>query len=256
TFTGRPASIRREDSGISDARAILADSGDAVTFDVVIEFLDKPGHVGRDLTSSHSEIGFEMMNMKTKATRVICAMALTGLIASAQAASVSVVYTGSNDVGDDGAVMGVPGEVLTFDLVMDFSDRITLGGGFDVTWNSGGLTFVEYASAGLGDPNFGRDPVLQNGRLFNGAVGNFNGLTVGTIATISFTIVGTPGLFLIRPSGTDGDSGPWIDGVTFVDTIIPDYNSAAVRVIPVPAAVWFLLSGLAALFGFRRSQAI
>ncbi|MFK8016595.1 MAG: VPLPA-CTERM sorting domain-containing protein [Gammaproteobacteria bacterium] len=188
--------------------------------------------------------------------KMIGAVALMGLMASANAASVSLIYTGGNDIDDDGAILAAGGDVLSFDLVMDFTDRITLGGGFDVNWDTAGLGNVEYTSAGFGDPSFGRDPVMEDGRLFNGAVGNFNGLTEGTIASISFTVIGTEGDFAIAPSGTDGDSGPWIDGITFVDVIENvEYNGANVRVVPVPAAVWFMLSGLGALIGFGRRKA-
>ncbi|MFK8014670.1 MAG: VPLPA-CTERM sorting domain-containing protein [Gammaproteobacteria bacterium] len=128
------------------------------------------------------------------------------------------------------------------------------GGGFDVNWDTAGLGNPEYTSANFGDPSFGRDPVVEDGRLFNGAVGSFNGLTVGTIASISFTVIATEGDFDITPGGTDGDSGPWIDAFA-LELIYPDYNGATVRVVPVPATIWFLGTGLAALLGFSRRRA-
>ena len=52
---------------------------------------------------------------------------------------------------------------------------------------------------------------------------------------------------------TAGIAGPWVSAVDFVSIIEPDYGSASVTAVPVPAAVWFMLSGLAALFGMRRA---
>ncbi|MFK7888399.1 MAG: VPLPA-CTERM sorting domain-containing protein [Gammaproteobacteria bacterium] len=193
-----------------------------------------------------------------KIKKILLAIALSASLTAAHAASVSLVYTGANDIDDDGAILAAAGDTLTFDLVMDFTDQITLGGGFDINWDSSVFALESYVSAGLGDPSFGRDPVLEDGRLFNGAVGNFNGLTEGLIATLSFQVLAFPATMadgMITPSGTDGDSGPWIDGVTFVDVIDDvEYNGLGIRV-PVPAAVWFMLSGLGVLAGMGRRRA-
>ncbi|MEM9270258.1 MAG: VPLPA-CTERM sorting domain-containing protein [Pseudomonadota bacterium] len=53
-----------------------------------------------------------------------------------------------------------------------------------------------------------------------------------------------------------GIAGPWVSAADFVTELDPTYGSATVNaVVPVPAAVWFMLSGLAALFGIRRQAA-
>ncbi|MFK8014668.1 MAG: hypothetical protein AB8G17_04455 [Gammaproteobacteria bacterium] len=187
--------------------------------------------------------------------KIFLASILMAAMGVANAASVSLIYTGNNAIDEDGAIRANSGDVLSFDLVMDFGHQITLGGGFDVNWDTGGFGNPEYTRANFGDPLFARDPVVQDGRLFNGAVGSFDGLTIGTIASISFTVIGTEGEFGMTPSGTDGDSGPWIDGIlNWDEPIVPDYNGVTVRVVPAPAAVWFLFSGLAVLFGFRPRQ--
>ena len=195
--------------------------------------------------------------------KIIGATALMGMMATASASSVSLVYTGDNMIDADGAILSEVADTLTFDLIIDFSDVVpvpgglggTIGGGFDVNFDTAGVEFGEYNSAGLGDPFFGRDPVVEDGRLFNGAIGDFGGLMTGTIASISFTVIGTAGDYLIAPSGTDGDSGVFISGNDFISPLAVDYFGQTVRVVPVPAAVWFMLSGLGALIGFGRRKA-
>lgn len=183
-----------------------------------------------------------------KRARVFFAMVSLLWMANANALSVSLIYTGGNDVNDSGAIVAQGGDTLLFDLVMDFTENPTLGGGFDVNWDPNVFTFNSYISSGLGDPLFARDPIEQDGRLFNGAVGSFTGILTGLIAQLSFTYLG--GIGEIAPSGTTGDSGPWIDGLSFVDEpLLPDY--IGVRVVPVPAAAWLMLSGLGALAAFR-----
>ncbi|MFK8014669.1 MAG: hypothetical protein AB8G17_04460 [Gammaproteobacteria bacterium] len=66
--------------------------------------------------------------MKMKTT--FLASILVATMGVANAASVSLIYTGSNAIDDDGAIRANSGDVLSFDLVMDFSDRITVGGRF------------------------------------------------------------------------------------------------------------------------------
>ncbi|MEM6640000.1 MAG: VPLPA-CTERM sorting domain-containing protein [Pseudomonadota bacterium] len=190
--------------------------------------------------------------------KLIGAAALTGVMATANAASLSLVYTGDNEVDTDGAILALAGDSLTFDLIMDFSGdgEATLGGGFDVNFDAMGLEFAEYVSAGLGEQSFGRDPILEDGRLFNGAFGAFGGLTgPDLVATITFTVIGDAGDYQLGPSTTTGDSGPFVSADTFLPQTPPDAIGATVRVVPVPAAVWFMLSGLGALVGFGRRKA-
>lgn len=194
--------------------------------------------------------------------KVIGAAALMGFMASANAASLSLVYTGGSTIqdpiADDGAILVNDGDMLTFDLIMDFSGdgEITLGGGFDINFDEAGLSFVDYTSAGLGEASFGRDPDVEAGRLFSGAFGAFAGLTgPDLVATMTFMASGPEGTYAIGPSGTDGIGGPFISAIDFVSEIAVDYNGANVRIVPVPAAVWFMLSGLGALVGFGRRKA-
>ncbi len=189
--------------------------------------------------------------------KMIGAAALMGLMASANAASISLVYTGANDTDGTGAVIAAIGDVVTFDVVMDFSGdgERTLGGGFDIAFDTAGLAFESYQVADFGDPFFSRPADLLDGLLESGAFGDFGGLSgPATVASVAFTVVGV-GEYDISTSGTMGDGGPFISAIDFTTELDVDYFGARVSSVPVPAAVWFMLSGLGALVGFGRRKA-
>lgn len=199
-----------------------------------------------------------------KIRSILLSAMMVGLSVSASAASLSLVPVEPADgppnfvvSGPDRIAFTGPGTTLTFDLLADFSDVPTIGGGFSITWDTSAFDFVSYTSANAGDPAFGMDPTLMDGILFDGAIGNFTPLSgtflLGTIVVDMTTAM--PGDYLISPIATTGIGGPWIDGNTFVDEIDVNYRAMTVTIIPVPAAVWFMLSGLAALFGFARRRA-
>jgi len=181
------------------------------------------------------------------ATAILFAMSV-----SANAVSISLVYLGANNLDDDGAILAQAGDVLEFDLVMDFTSHPTIGGGFDVSWDTANFNFNNFTSAGLGNPDFYREPVVRDGLLFNGGDGDLNGISQGVIATMSFTYFGGEGS--ISPSATTGTSGPWIDAIDFAGTIEPDYFGVTVRPVPIPAALWLLLSGLGIFAGLDRRK--
>lgn len=183
-------------------------------------------------------------------------------MSSAHAVSLSLVYTGGSSVDEprpadgDGAILANNGDVLTFELIMDFSDWPTIGGGFDINFDAAGLSFLSYQSAGLGDPDFGRDPDVEDGRLFSGAFGSFNGL-VGPdlVATIQFVVDGVPFAdpYDLSPGDTTGPGGPFIAFDVF-DVLHPEFSGESVRVVPIPPALWLLTSGLCALAGLKRRK--
>jgi hypothetical protein len=203
--------------------------------------------------------------------KMIGAAALMGVMASANAASLSLVYTGENAVVD-GVVQAEAGDALTFDLIMDFSgmqmigdsmqSEITLGGGFDIAFDSSLLAFDSYVgneNAGF-ESSFTRDPEVEDGLLTGGAFGAFGGLTgPDLVATITFIAAEGPGgaTTIALGADTSGTAGPFVSAIDFATLLNVEFGSVDVEVapIPVPAAVWFMLSGLGALVGFGRKSA-
>ena len=191
--------------------------------------------------------------------RVLGALAVLGFGAAANAASVNITPTSV-----DGALIG---DIITFEISIDFTDDPTLGGGFDVNWDPNALQLVSFSDTViLGDPAFGRPPDdcaqvacvggLGAGTLQSWGVGDFAGLTFGVVGQVSFEVLaGAIGGTIVALGPTQGIAGPWVSAIDFVSIIEPDYGSATVTAVPVPAAVWFMLSGLAALFGIRRQAA-
>lgn len=204
--------------------------------------------------------------MEITIRKVIGAAALTALMASANAASLSLVYSGDNDVSAGGVIQAQVGDALAFDLIMDFSgmqliggvmaSEITIGGTFDIVFDTDGLIFDSYQSAGLGDPDFGRDPDVQDGLLFSGGFGSFAGLTgPALVATITFIANGDAGIYRVTTFGNSGIANGFLSALDLFTWLEVDFNGADVQIVPVPPAVWFLLSGLGALVGFARKSA-
>ena len=190
--------------------------------------------------------------MKTK-TRLCAAFLLAACVSNTNAASLTLNYTGDNDVDASGAVIAQEGDLLTFELHMDFSDEPILGGGFDINFDAAGLQFVSYAAADLGTPTFRRTPDVFEGLLESGAFGEFDGLTgPALVSTMTFRVISSDGIFFIGPDSTEGVAGPFVSAVDFQTLIVPDFSGVTVRAVPVPAAAWLFASGLLALGRFRR----
>ncbi len=195
-----------------------------------------------------------------KIRQYLAVIVLLGTALCTHAASLSLLYAGDNALDQDGAVIATTGDVLLFELRMDFSGtqivgsvprlETTIGGGYDIAFDEDGFSDVEFTSAELGVPNLYAVPELLPGLLEGGAFGDFNGLSgPATVGWISFTVIGSEGDFDITPLERPTlDQGFFISAITFIDILDVDYNGVTVRVVPLPAAVWFMLSGLIALF--------
>jgi len=134
------------------------------------------------------------------------------------------------------------GDLLSFDVVMDFSDypNGTLGGGFDIFFDSLALQFVSLVNNMVGDPDFGRDPDIMDGLLESWAVGDFFGIFgVNILGSVVFQVLDTMGAStILGTQATSGVAGPWVDATTFFDIIPVDYGTVEVTradvVVPVP----------------------
>jgi hypothetical protein len=196
-----------------------------------------------------------------KTIRILGAAATLLIMSTSNAASLSLEYVGNNNVVD-GVVQAQVGDVLIFNVVMDFSDTFilngvevssaTLGGGFGVEFDPEILEYDSYLSSGIGDDLLRRDPDVSNGLLSDAGFGDVGGLTgPDVVAAITFvaaaqgnvTIGTLPGGFV---------TSEFVSAVDFVSFVPVDYLGIDVAVVPVPAAVWFMLSGVGCLLGFAR----
>lgn len=201
--------------------------------------------------------------MKSKlADRLFCATLTCCLLLSAaslpvRAASVSLVpLTPFTNLAN--------GDIVRFDVAIDFSGVGTLGGGFDIIWDPLALGFVGLVDNGLGDPAFRRDPDVFAGLLESWAVGDFDGLAASgpeIVGSASFEVLPTMGFnTFIQIAATSGVGGPWVSAEDNVTLLNPVHNSILLEradpaVIPLPAAAWLFGSALLGLVGWQRRRA-
>lgn len=200
--------------------------------------------------------------MMTNPARCLKLLTFTAVLVLGSAVAVPHARAASVSLLPTSAVSGLnPGDLVTFDVFIDFSDvGGALGGGFDVTWDPAALGFVDLTSAGLGDPGLGRDPDVLDGLLESWAVADFfSGIFSGLVGSLRFEVL--PGMGLtsfIALAPTGGIGGPWVSNVDFVTLLQPEYNAVeltrAPAVIPLPPALWLFATSLAAIAGFLRKR--
>jgi hypothetical protein len=157
----------------------------------------------------------------------------------ANAASVSLV-TDQTDIK--------VGDLVEVNLLMDFSDNPTSGGGVDVFFDSSKLNFIQFnfdPSFPL-DPSFSHTPDLLMNQLDALAFGSFNGISgPAKVGTMSFETLAV-GRFDVTLAITDNIF--WSGGFNNAINLLPiDVNFQATQInvapVPLPAGVWLLLSG-------------
>ncbi len=84
-------------------------------------------------------------------------------------------------------------DIITLDVLMDFTGNPTLGGGTDIFYDSAVLSYQSFSFATTSltlDPAFSRTPDILSNKLEGLAFGNFNGLSgPGTVGTLTFQVI-------------------------------------------------------------------
>ena len=172
-----------------------------------------------------------------------CAGALlVSFITVSQAATVSLSPLSQN------VVLGDP---FSLQLNMDFTDDPTLGGGIDIFYDSSLLTFVSFSfNPSLGDDTGQqRQPDVLTNELNGLAFSSSTGLSgPSLVGTLTFNTI-SAGTALFTMADNDLPAGGFFSAATF-DPQTVTYGGASVNItaVPIPAALWLLLSGMG-LFG-------
>lgn len=181
--------------------------------------------------------------------------AITGLILShtpiLHAASISFSNT---------SVTAELGDLITLDVLMDFTGDPTLGGGTDIFYDASVLSYQSFGftSTSLAlDTDFSRSPDVLSNELEGLSFGNFNGLSgPGVVGTLTFQVIAF-GDVVLSMAETDNllAGGAFTSATTFTSQAV-NFGTAGVTIVPVPAAVWLFGSGLIGLVGVaKRSKA-
>ena len=143
------------------------------------------------------------------------------------------------------------GTSFTLTLIVDLQADQSLGGGFDLTWDDGLLSFVGSTVTAPGsDPFFTRPGDPGPGLLTGLAFGSFNGYSgIVEVATPAFEVVAS-GLPSVAIGPNSVPAGPLVDFSGIPLDVV--YEGWQASVIPLPAAAWLMLAGLGVLPGFRR----
>ena len=186
--------------------------------------------------------------MKKKILNTCIAATLLGLASvNSQAASISFNET----------VVIPPPNVFGLDLLIDFSDIATTGGAVDLTWDS---SVIQYNNDFAFNPTFtsrdeGFDVIdFQAPGLLSVGFGTL-GTPIGdaiVAGTLGFTYVGGATNISLQ------DSIKWSGFFDATGALIPvNYTGATVNAVPIPAALWLMISGLGVLgFSAKRSKFI
>ena len=127
-----------------------------------------------------------------------------------------------------------PGDQIELNIHIDFSDiGGTLGGGFDLVFDSSVLALSNITDSTPGDPDFSRMPDERGGHLESWSVGAWQGFPgAALLGTVTFEVLPTiRSETTIQLQATSGMGGPWVSLQDNVSLIQPDYGS--VKVISV-----------------------
>lgn len=137
---------------------------------------------------------------------------------------------------------------LFLDVSYDTGGETTVGGAFSVNFNNTAFNFigVEFGAGFPADPFRVFEDTDINDNVFDLGFGDFSGITgAGKFATLTF-FSQQEGLFDFSLDNPVGGHASFFEGVKYVNADV------AVNSVPVPTALWFLLSSLISLVVARR----
>lgn len=188
--------------------------------------------------------------------------------------SVTMVGANANSVGFDLDSYDASSGSFSVTINYDFTDFNMFGGGMDLAFDASVLSLVSYTRSDPADRPGSQDPAspvgsLASAGLYEGfGVGTFDFFTgfggTGTVGTFVFDVIGTASrgdsALMLMPNAInvfasiDIQPGQMTTDVT--NLIFPtgaiSSTVTGLAPIPVPAAIWFMLSGVGALMGLRR----
>lgn len=171
--------------------------------------------------------------------------------------SASVVNAATVSFSETSVTAGI-GDIITLDVLMNFTDDPTLGGGTDIFYDASVLSFqsFDFGTTTLPlDVSFNRTPDELTNELEGLAFGNFNGLTgPGVVGTLTFQAIALGDTSLSMAVTSEAlKGGDFISEADYSVQLVT-FGSANVNVVPVPAAVWLFGSGLLGLVGVARRK--
>ncbi len=197
----------------------------------------------------------------------LVAFTLCSMAGASHAASVSI-QPSSSVVGSV-----LQGNYFQVDIYMDFSDDPTIGGGFDILFDSSLVSYVNGSflidSELTSDPALTRDGNLASpaanqvdvdvagGKIVGAAFGDLIGLSGPSLVGSLTFLAENPGLAGFALAATENPAvGNFVSTFTLEEQMV-NFSGSSVQIsaVPVPAAVWLMLSGLAGIAGMARRKA-
>ncbi len=186
--------------------------------------------------------------MLRRGLKGLCGIALMGTLAATDgtyAATVSIL---------SGSVEVMPNEAIALKVSGTGFSSSADGGDFTISWDPSVLSYIGFSVADPPwDTSFINVTDVATGILNSVSVADsaFGGPgAVFDIGTLSFTVVGGIG-DSTAVSIADGLVGWVAPGVVPITTT---YNSASVKVVPIPATAYLLLSGVVGLVAIGRRK--
>lgn len=159
------------------------------------------------------------------------------------------------------------GDTITVDVIADFTDNATLGGGINFTYDPSKIQYDSFTFRSGASNTLGIEPMVSdvwtssNGALESiafGAADFMAGINdAGAVGTITFqAIAGGDTILDISASEDPFKGGSFLAAADFSQQTVSflDAEIAILGEVPLPAAVWLMLGGLTGLGLFRRKS--